>query len=72
MEAEGEKYKYLSSHTFRRTLISLLYQANVPEYHILKISGHSETSTLHAYIGDDPMRTKQQTQELKNMLPDTF
>ena len=71
-ETEGEKYKYISSHTFRRTLISLLYQANVPEYHILKISGHSETSTLHAYIGDDPMRTKQQTQELKNMLPDTF
>ena len=72
IETKGEKYKYLSSHTFRRTLISLLYQANVPEYHILKISGHSETSTLHAYIGDDPMRTKQQTQELKNMLPNTF
>ncbi|MGY8866719.1 MAG: tyrosine-type recombinase/integrase [Methylophagaceae bacterium] len=71
-EVEGEKYKFISSHTFRRTLISLLYQANVPEYHILKISGHSDTSTLHAYIGDDPMRTKQQTQELKNMLPDTY
>ena len=70
-ETEGEKYKFLQSHTFRRTLISLLYQANVPEYHILKISGHSDTSTLHAYIGDDPMRTKQQTQELKNMLPKT-
>ena len=71
LEVEGEKYKFISSHTFRRTLISLLYQANVPEYHILKISGHSETSILHAYIGDDPMRTEQQTQELKNMLPDT-
>jgi len=71
-ETRGEKYKYISSHTFRRTLISLLYQENVPEYHILKISGHSETSTLHAYIGDDPMRTKQQTQELKNMLPNAF
>ena len=67
IETEGEKYKYLVSHTFRRTKLSNLYKQGVPEYHIMNISGHSKSETLHAYLGYDPNK-EQQTQELKAML----
>ena len=67
IESEGEKYNYLSSHTFRRTALTNLYKRGVPEYHIMNISGHSKSETLHTYLGYDPNK-EQQTQELKAML----
>lgn len=67
IESKGEKYNYLSSHTFRRTALTNLYKRGVPEYHIMNISGHSKSETLHAYLGYDPNK-EQQTQELKAML----
>ena len=67
IETEGEKYNYLSSHTFRRTKLSNLYKQGIPEYHIMGISGHAKSETLHAYLGYDPNK-EQQTQELKAML----
>ena len=66
-EAEGEKYRFISSHTFRRTALTNLYKRGIPEYHIMNISGHSKSETLHAYLGYDPNK-EQQTQELKAML----
>ena len=63
-EAEGEKYRFISSHTFRRTALTNLYKRGIPEYHIMNISGHSKSETLHAYLGYDPNK-EQQTQELK-------
>ena len=67
IETEGEKYKFISSHTFRRTALTLLYQKGIPEYHILQISGHSKSETLHAYLGIDPNK-EARTLELKRML----
>ncbi len=67
IESKGEKYNYLSSHTFRRTALTNLYKQGIPEYHIMNISGHSKSETLHAYLGYDPNK-EQQTQELKAML----
>lgn len=67
IESEGEKYNYLSSHTFRRTKLSNLYKQGVTEYHIMNISGHSKSETLHAYLGYDPNK-EQQIKELKAML----
>ena len=67
IETEGEKYKFISSHTFRRTALTQLYQKGIPEYHILQISGHSKSETLHSYLGIDPNK-EAQTLELKRML----
>ena len=67
VETEGEKYRFISSHTFRRTALTRLYQTGIPEYHILQISGHSKSETLHAYLGIDPNK-EAQTLELKRML----
>jgi len=64
---EGEKHNYLSSHAFRRTALTSLYKRGIPEYHIMNISGHSKSETLHQYLGYDPNK-EQQTQELKAML----
>ena len=67
VETKGEKYRFISSHTFRRTALTRLYQIGIPEYHILQISGHSKSDTLHAYLGIDPNK-EAQTLELKRML----
>ena len=67
VETEGEKYNYLSSHTFRRTKLSNLYKQGIPEYHIMGISGHTKSETLHAYLGIDPNK-EARTLELKRML----
>lgn len=69
VETEGEKYRFISSHTFRRTALTRLYQIGIPEYHILQISGHSKSETLHAYLGIDPNK-EAQTLELKRLLKD--
>ena len=67
VETEGEKYRFISSHTFRRTALTRLYQIGIPEYQILQISGHSMTETLHAYLGMDPNKEAQKL-ELKRLL----
>ena len=67
VETKGEKYRFISSHTFRRTALTRLYQIGIPEYHILQISGHSKSETLHTYLGIDPNK-EAQTLELKRML----
>jgi len=67
VESVGEKYNYLSSHVFRRTVLSLYYQKGIPEYYILQISGHSKSETLHAYLGIDPNK-EARVLELKRIL----
>ena len=69
VETEGEKYRFISSHTFRRTSLTRLYQIGIPEYHILQILGHSMSEKLHSYLGIDPNK-EAQTLELKRLLKD--
>ena len=60
-EIETEKFRFITSHTFRRTALTNLYQGNppFPEYLILNISGHSKSSQLHQYLGIDPNKEAQ-------------
>lgn len=49
-ENEGEKWKYVSSHTARRTFASLLYLRGVDLYTISKMIGHTSVKTTEGYI----------------------
>lgn len=51
---EGPKYMFLSSHTARKTCVSILLNVyNMPITHVLEITGHSELKTLQKYIDKD-------------------
>jgi integrase len=45
------KYELISSHTARRTGITLLIKKGVPMSMIMKISGHKKVQTLMTYVG---------------------
>lgn len=45
-----EKYKLVHSHTARRTGATLMYQAGLDIYDIMKITGHTSIDTLKKYI----------------------
>jgi len=70
-EVETEKYKLITSHTFRRTALSLCFLAGIPEYHILNISGHSRVNMLYRYLGRDE-GGEQRTKELREMMLKAF
>lgn len=46
----GEKYQFISSHTARRTLCTLLHKEGVPSIDIMQISGHKTESSFLKYI----------------------
>lgn len=51
---EKPKFKFLGSHSARKTCISvLLNEFNVPITHVMEISGHSDLKTLMVYINKD-------------------
>lgn len=65
---EVEKYKLITSHSFRRTALSNLYlRGNIPEHYILNISGHSRAAQLHQYLGINPDK-EAQTNALMDLL----
>ena len=48
------RYKYVSSHTGRRTFISILLDKGVPLATVSKLAGHAEVSqTLRYYCSDE-------------------
>lgn len=54
IEIEKLKFKFLSSHSARKTCLSLLLnEFNVPVTHVLQISGHSDLKTLMVYVDKD-------------------
>lgn len=51
---EKPKFKFISSHSARKTCISiLLNEFNIPISHVMQISGHSDLKTLMVYINKD-------------------
>jgi len=46
---EGPKHAFISSHTARRTAITLLLQMGVPAATVMKITGHRKLDTLMKY-----------------------
>lgn len=51
---EKPKFKYITSHSARRTCFSiLLNDFNVPVSHVKELSGHSDLKTLMLYINKD-------------------
>ncbi|MDF1699349.1 MAG: site-specific integrase [Saprospiraceae bacterium] len=44
------KFKMITTHTARRTCLSLMYLANIPTIDIMKISGHKTEKQLLTYI----------------------
>lgn len=45
-----EKYKLIHSHTARKTGATLMYQAGIDVYDIMKITGHSDVRMLEKYV----------------------
>lgn len=51
IEIRKPKHKFISSHSARKTCISiLLNDFNIPITHVLQITGHSDLKTLQVYI----------------------
>ena len=51
IEIRKPKHKFISSHSARKTCISiLLNEFNIPITHVLQITGHSDLKTLQVYI----------------------
>lgn len=54
IEMVRPKCEFLSSHTARKTCVSILLNVyNLPITHVLEITGHSELKTLQKYIDKD-------------------
>jgi integrase len=54
IEISMPKYKFLGSHSARKTCVSvLLNNYNLPITHVLQITGHSDLKTLQKYINTD-------------------
>ena len=68
---KGPKYKYLTSHTFRRTALTRLAQQGIPEYYIMQISAHAKSEQLHSYLGINP-NSIQRTKDLKKLMTDAL
>lgn len=49
-EQEGPKYKFISSHTARRSFATNLYLRNCDIYAIAKMMGHTNVNTTEGYI----------------------
>ncbi len=49
VEIVKPKYEFMSSHMARRTAVTILLQRGVPPTTIMKLTGHSELSTLMKY-----------------------
>jgi integrase len=43
------RYQFISSHTARRTIVTLMMDKGVPINHIQKITGHKDIQTLMRY-----------------------
>jgi integrase len=57
----GPKFEFVSSHTARRTCLSiLLNDYNLPISHVQDISGHSDLKTLQKYISSDNRARRKQ------------
>lgn len=54
-EQIGPKYKFISSHSFRRTFVTNLVVAGVPLADTSRMAGHSNISTTQRYICDHPI-----------------
>jgi len=44
------KYQLIHSHTARKTGATLMYQAGIDVYDIMKITGHSDVRMLEKYV----------------------
>lgn len=67
------KYKYLGSHTARKTCVSILlnnYNMNIT--HVLQITGHSDLKTLQKYINTDRSARREAIGRTKNFNESTL
>ena len=49
----------VSTHSFRRTALTMMSSANIPLRHIQEISGHSDLGTLQRYLEVSPEQRRQ-------------
>ena len=49
----------ISTHSFRRTALTMMSSANIPLRHIQEISGHSDLGTLQRYLEVSPEQRRQ-------------
>ena len=55
---EGVGLVVVSTHSFRRTALTMMSSAGVPLRHIQRISGHNDLGTLQRYLEVTPQRKK--------------
>ena len=64
----GPKHKFLSSHTARRTCVSiLLNDYNINPVHVMEITGHSDFKTLQKYIKPDRAARREAMSKTKSI-----
>lgn len=64
----GPKHKFLSSHTARRTCVSiLLNDYNMNPVHVMEITGHSDFKTLQKYIKPDRVARREAMTKTKSI-----
>jgi integrase len=64
----GSKHKFLSSHTARRTCVSiLLNDYNMNPVHVMEITGHSDFKTLQKYIKPDRAARREAMSKTKSI-----
>ncbi|QHL87936.1 tyrosine-type recombinase/integrase [Nibribacter ruber] len=56
----GPKYKRITSHTARRTYVTISHQRGMDEKAIMDTTGHEDLRTLHRYLGSNKERTHAQ------------
>ena len=48
-EQVKHKYELLTTHTGRRTFVTLSYQRGIPDYILIRITGHKNIETFRTY-----------------------
>ncbi|MDR9895407.1 tyrosine-type recombinase/integrase [Aetokthonos hydrillicola Thurmond2011] len=48
----------VSTHSFRRTALTMMFSAGIPLRHIQEISGHNDLGTLQRYLEVTPEQRK--------------
>ncbi|RNI23560.1 tyrosine-type recombinase/integrase [Rufibacter latericius] len=56
----GPKYEFMTSHTARRTYVTISHQRGMDEKAIMDTTGHEDLRTLHRYLGSNKERTHSQ------------
>ncbi len=56
----GPKYQFMTSHTARRTYVTISHQRGMDTKSIMNVTGHEDARTMHRYLGSHKAHTNNQ------------